>query len=278
MKHEGMEFFRYLAMFLAAPPKISGTGRIFSMRKHLGLITICVSLVACDTENQTQIVLDSETKKTEPAQFSAFEAETTFENVRKRMEPLIRAECRRHTNGQSCRYRFEIDPNPNRSPNAYLRKNRSGEPVIGFTLALVREARNADEIALVMGHEAAHHIQDHLRRGGSDALNNALDAASAALMAGKSLSDVRKAQESGLRIGSRMNSKDYELEADQLGTLLTMQAGYDPILGMKFFDKIPDPGNKYLGSHPPHAKRLATIRAAHRKYAQICATQPNCGY
>ncbi len=248
------------------------------MQKLLALTALCVSLAACETTNQTQIVLDSETKETAPGQLSAFAAQASFENVRKRMEPLIRSECRRQTSGVPCIYRFEIDPNPKRGPNAYLRNNRSGEPVLGFTLALVQQARNADEIALVMGHEAAHHIQDHLRRGGSDALNNALDAASAALLAGKNMDEVRKAQERGRKIGSRVNSKDYEIEADRLGTLLTMQAGYDPIRGMKFFDKIPDPGNKYLGSHPPHAKRLAMIRATHKQYKDICATQPNCGF
>jgi len=31
--------------------------------------------------------------------------------------------------------------------------------------------------------------------------------------------------------------------------------------GSEFFFRIPDPGNKFLGTHPANADRLSTIRA-----------------
>ena len=37
-----------------------------------------------------------------------------------------------------------------------------GRPVIFFTLGLIADARNSDELAFVLGHEAAHHIAGHL--------------------------------------------------------------------------------------------------------------------
>ncbi|MFT5342626.1 MAG: putative Zn-dependent protease, partial [Paracoccaceae bacterium] len=52
----------------------------------------------------------------------------------------------------------------------------------------------------------------------------------------------------------------FELEADQLGTVITYYAGYNPLVGAQFFAHIPDPGDRFLGTHPPNAARLATVR------------------
>lgn len=35
---------------------------------------------------------------------------------------------------------------------------------------------------------------------------------------------------------------------------------YDPLRGAEFFTRIPDPGNRFLGTHPPNAARLETVR------------------
>ena len=55
-------------------------------------------------------------------------------------------------------------------------------------------------------------------------------------------------------------AKDYELEADRLGTVLTWNAGYDPLLGAQFFARIPDPGRTVLGTHPANALRIDIVR------------------
>ena len=63
-----------------------------------------------------------------------------------------------------------------------------------------------------------------------------------------------------IEIGARTYSKDFELEADALGTRIAARAGYDPLRGAEFFFRIPDPGNQFLGSHPANAARLATVQ------------------
>ena len=55
------------------------------------------------------------------------------------------------------------------------------------------------------------------------------------------------------------NSKEFELEADALGTIITSRAGYQPVVGAQFFNRIPDPGNRFLGTHPPNSQRIATV-------------------
>jgi predicted Zn-dependent protease len=69
----------------------------------------------------------------------------------------------------------------------------------------------------------------------------------------------RKAAEFGAAIGARTYSKEFELEADALGTVIAVQAGYNPLRGADFFFRIPDPGNTFLGTHPANADRLRVV-------------------
>ena len=62
----------------------------------------------------------------------------------------------------NCDFQIFVDPRLRLPENAYQTVDYSGRPLIGFTLALLSDARDADEIAFVMGHEAAHHILGHL--------------------------------------------------------------------------------------------------------------------
>ncbi|MFN4204725.1 MAG: peptidase M48, partial [Tabrizicola sp.] len=39
----------------------------------------------------------------------------------------------------------------------------------------------------------------------------------------------------------------------------------DPVRGSGFFDRLPDPGDKFLGSHPPNAQRKAQVAATVRR-------------
>ena len=72
--------------------------------------------------------------------------------------------------------------------------------------------------------------------------------------------DVSAGQQFGGTLGARAYSKNNELEADALGTVIAKRAGYNPVRGAQFFTRIPDPGDRFLGTHPPNARRLETVR------------------
>ena len=133
--------------------------------------------------------------------------------------------------------------------------------MIGFTLALIADARNPDELAFVLGHEASHHIKGHIPKRQDQALSGGLLAGVLAQASGLSPDEVRAAQNLGAQVAAQSYSKDFELEADALGAEIALAAGYDPILGSGFFDRLPDPGNRFLGSHPPNAQRKALVVA-----------------
>jgi predicted Zn-dependent protease len=81
-----------------------------------------------------------------------------------------------------------------------------------------------------------------------------------ASLTGADTGAIRSAQELGATVGARTYSKEFELEADALGTVLAARAGFNPVRGAEFFNRIPDPGNRFLGSHPPNAERIAVVR------------------
>lgn len=194
-------------------------------------------------------------------------AAQTFIAVAQRMEPQIEAECRDRTSGQgrSCDYQIMVDERLDQAPNAYQTLDKQGRPVVAFNVALIASAHNADEVAFVMGHEAAHHIAAHIPRTEQTAMTGALILGSLVAAAGGDETSIRSAQDFGASVGARAYSQDFELEADELGTILTYHAGFDPERGSKFFERLGDPGENFLGTHPGNSRRLAIVRATMAK-------------
>ena len=176
------------------------------------------------------------------------------------MEPVAERECRARTSGVDCDFRILVDDRPNQPANAFQTLDENKRPLLVFTIALLDEARNADEIAFVLGHEAAHHIRGHIARQQQNAAAGAVLLGGIASVIGGDLSSVQSAQRLGAQVGARSYSKDFELEADALGTVITARAGFDPVRGAAFFNRIPDPGDRFLGTHPPNAQRIETVR------------------
>ncbi|MEL7090046.1 MAG: M48 family metallopeptidase [Planctomycetota bacterium] len=191
---------------------------------------------------------------------TADQAARAFAQVVRRVEPVAERMCRERTTGVDCDFRILIDDRPRLPPNAYQTLDENGRPIIAFTVALIADARNEDELAFVMSHEAAHHIRGHIARQKQNAAAGAEIFAGLASITGGGAGAVEAAQRIGASVGARTYSKDFELEADELGTIVTARAGYDPLRGAQFFNRIPDPGDRFLGTHPPNAQRLEIVR------------------
>lgn len=194
-------------------------------------------------------------------QISTVQATSRLAPVKARMEGLVERECRARTAaGTNCDYKIYVDPKETKIANAYQTLDKSGRPLIVFTAPLVSETRNNHELAFVMGHEAAHHIEGHIARSQSNAMAGAALGAILVAAAGGNAQAVEAAMDLGAGVGARSYSKSHELEADRLGTILTHKSGYDPMIGVKFFERTPDPGNQFLGTHPPNASRISIVK------------------
>lgn len=183
-----------------------------------------------------------------------------FVGVVEDMEPVIERECRARAPGLDCDFQIVVDTRAGLPPNAYQTLDRNNRPLIAFTTALIADVENADEVAFILGHEAAHHINGHLARTQQNAVAGAVFGTILAGVLGADASGIDAATELGATVGARSYSKDFELEADQLGTIITWRAGYNPERGARYFTRIPDPGNRFLGTHPPNAQRIETVR------------------
>ncbi len=203
---------------------------------------------------------------TPPAKKASNAATRQFVDVVKVVEPVAERECRVRAPQANCDFQIVVDDRRGLPSNAYQTLDRDGRPVIVFTLGLLADARNRDELAFVLGHEAAHHVAGHIARQQKNAAAGAVIFAGLAALTGANASGVQSAQELGAAVGARSYSKDFELEADKLGTIITIRAGFDPVRGAAFFSRIPDPGDRFLGTHPPNADRIEIVRETAAKY------------
>ena len=192
-------------------------------------------------------------------------AARNFVAVVERVEPVAEALCRQEAPQLDCDYRIVVDTRTDQPPNALHTIGPGGEPIIGFNIALIANVRNQDELAFILGHEAAHHIAGHIPRQRASALQGAVLAGALATLQGADAATIRRAQDFGAAVGARRYSKDFELEADALGTVIAYRAGYDPARGAEYFARIPDPGNRFLGTHPPNAARVGTVQETLRR-------------
>lgn len=186
--------------------------------------------------------------------------EADFKAVAARVVPPAETVCRDISKTMRCDFLVLIDNRYPKVVNAYQTQDRSGRPVIVFSVGLLNSAQNTDELAFVLGHELSHHLAGHLQRQATNSQMGALLAGGLAAIMGGSNEVIDTATRLGGDVGARAYSKSHELEADRLGTLITMNAGYDPIIGSQFFTRIPDPGDKFLGTHPPNASRVQIVR------------------
>lgn len=188
-------------------------------------------------------------------------AARNFVQVVERLEPVAEQVCRVNAPQLDCDFRIVVDDRPGQLANAYQTRDAQGRPILAFTVALLGEVQNADELAFVLSHEAAHHIAGHLdRQSRNAAIGATVFGQLASGLGGGNADVVRTAQQIGAGVGARSYSINFELEADALGTTIAKHAGYDPVNGAQFFLRIPDPGDTFLGTHPPNAQRMEIVR------------------
>ena len=189
-----------------------------------------------------------------------FQPSGDFAQVVSRIEPVAEAFCRDSGRPLNCDFEVIVDARDPENVNAFQTLRKNGRPLIVFTQALIDTTQNDDELAFVLGHEMAHHLEGHLHRQYQSARTGAILLGGITAITGASANTVESAQRIGAGIGARTYSKEFELEADRLGALVAIRAGYNAVRGAAFFARLPDPGDQFLGSHPPNEARIEMVR------------------
>jgi predicted Zn-dependent protease len=144
-----------------------------------------------------------------------------------------------------------------------------GGKVFVYT-GLFKYAANDAELAAVMGHEIAHALARHgAERMSAGQLQQMGGQVLGAVMQSRgnpqSTAMVMQAFGIGTQLGVMLpHSRTQEYEADQIGLLLSAQAGYDPKAALSFWQKFGASGEtppEYLSTHPAPANRISEIQA-----------------
>jgi len=258
-------------------------------RQYLTKAAICVgllSLTACGTTYQLaeidgptagQAAAMFQTAASEGARIPVSDsvARARFERVVRRVRPMAEAFCAKEAEtrpGLVCTVPIGLDTKATQR-NAYFTFADAAkrQPRIVVTVPLLRDVRNDDELAFVLSHEYGHLLGQHIRKSEAQALAGALilGAMTAAATADPYVDNrriVSDAMDIGGALGNQAFSQTYELESDTIGTAIALQAGYDPVLGARYFARPDEVGRtdgalSFWGTHPPDEVRIATVIA-----------------
>lgn len=226
---------------------------IFAGCAAIGL-TGCIVVEPTQVPPQSQPIAEVQKRTGSPQTVADFRA------VVRRVEPVAERVCREMRPDINCDFDIGIDDRPNLPPNAYQTYSRQGRPIIRFTPALFREMRNRDELGFALAHEAAHHIRGHIEKTQKTAVTGAILGAVLGTAVGLDPAVVDVAADLGGTVGARRFSKNFELQADSLGARIAERAGYNALRGVQYFSVARDPGDQFLGTHPPNADRIRVVR------------------
>ena len=134
---------------------------------------------------------------------------------------------------------------------------------IAFYFGILDQLKlNDDEVAAIMGHEAAHALREHARErmGKTAATRGAIEIGSAVFGLG---GVGRMAADMGGQLLTLKFGRDDESEADLVGLELAARAGYDPRAGVTLWQKMGEASKgappAWLSTHPAGKERIREI-------------------
>jgi predicted Zn-dependent protease len=137
---------------------------------------------------------------------------------------------------------------------------------IGFYYGILSRLQlSDDEVATIMGHEAAHALLEHAREQmGKNVVTSGALRIGAAILGLGSVGDF--AAQIGTQLLSLTYSRSDESQADALGLVMSARAGYDPRAGITLWEKMMRASGggappKLLSTHPANADRIKDIES-----------------
>jgi predicted Zn-dependent protease len=263
-------------------------------QKSISVLLSFLLLVACSTvpitnRSRVNIVDDSQILPASFAQYDKFlEANKLSTDAAKTAE--IKEVGRRISNAvdrfmrnngmtsEANSYKWEFNLVQDDQKNAWC---LPGGKVVFYT-GILPVCKNADGVAAVMGHEIAHAFAKHGQERMTSAYGQQLGGIAVALGTSGESYDTQLLWNSIYGIGSQVGmlaySRTHETEADKLGMVFMIMAGYDPQESIELWKrmKASSGGNstpEFLSTHPSHDTRIKELqtylpvaRANARKY------------
>ena len=161
-------------------------------------------------------------------------------------------------------YRWEFNLVEDKTVNAWC---MPGGKVVFYT-GILPICANEDGIAAVMGHEVAHafakHGQERMTQGLAQQLGGIAVAVGTANKPEQSRQIWQMVYGYGSQIGMLKYSRVHETEADKLGLVFMIMAGYNPKEAVNVWVRMKEKANgqeppEFLSTHPSHDTRIKTL-------------------
>ncbi|MEE9350401.1 MAG: M48 family metallopeptidase [Flavobacteriaceae bacterium] len=179
-------------------------------------------------------------------------------------------------------YRWEFNLVEDKTINAWC---MPGGKVVFYT-GILPIAANEDGIAAIMGHEVAHAFAKH----GQERMSTGTIAQAAGgitqIVTGMTIKDPRKraifnqAYGLGSQLGMLSFSRKHETEADELGQIFMMMAGYNGKEASQVWVRMSQRAGasqappEFMSTHPSNASRIENLKAYYPK-AKVLAKKFN---
>jgi predicted Zn-dependent protease len=163
-------------------------------------------------------------------------------------------------NSRAAGWRWEVNLIGSDQVNAFC---MPGGKIAFYSGILSKLQLNDDEVAMIMGHEAAHALREHAREriAKSQGTNIGVQLGSAIFGLGGL---GQAALSAGGQLLSLRFSREDETEADLVGLDLAARSGYDPAAGVTLWQKMMGSGKnappQWMSTHPAGDTRIRDIQ------------------
>lgn len=242
-------------------------------------LTISAVVIACKTvpitgRSQFNVVPDSQILPMSFAQYEGFLKENKISTnasqtkqikdvgsrISKAVDRYMRA------NGMTAEadaYRWEFNLVQDTTINAWC---MPGGKVVFYT-GILPICKNDDGIAAVMGHEVAHAFAKHGQERMSQGIIQQLGGIAVALGTAGKPEETQQIWNTVYGIGSQVGmlkySRVHETEADKLGLVFMIMAGYNPQEAVNVWIRMSELGGQqppeFLSTHPSHETRIKNL-------------------
>lgn len=250
------------------------------MKKLVAIVAVFALIWACKTvpitgRKQFNIVPDSQILPMSFAQYEGFlkenklsadavktkEVKDVGSRISKAVDRYMRA------NGMTSEadsYKWEFNLVQDETVNAWC---MPGGKVVFYT-GILPICANSDGIASVMGHEVAHAFAKHGQERMSQGMAQQLGGLAVALGTAGKPEQTQQIWQTVYGIGSQVGmlkySRVHETEADKLGMVFMIMAGYNPKEAVNVWIRMQEKSGgqqppEFLSTHPSHETRIKTL-------------------
>ncbi len=261
--------------------KISIIKKKLKMKKVISLTIVFLFIVSCSTvpitgRKRINVVSDAQILPASFKQYAGFlkehkiskdakmsnEVQNVGINISRAVDKFMRA------NGmvnEANNYRWEFNLIEDKTVNAWC---MPGGKVV-FYSGILPICDNTDGIAAVMGHEVAHAFAKHGQERMTSAYGQQLGGIAVALGTGNKDPKTQKLWNTIYGVGSTVGmlaySRTHETEADKLGMVFMIMAGYRPEEAVNVWIRMKDRASgkappEFLSTHPSNQTRIDNLR------------------